>query len=482
MLELSKINAEAFKKLKHPKIGSNKLLDTAVQECVSKIADDLTYLTKNGLDPLHVEADTAAFKQFVDFLVLYFPASSQKQALYQVCRQLACVMKLRVDTLGDKEHLIADTLNVIDSKIGVVPSLNSVVTQPDEKFLPPQYQTSVKRWSKEAWKNPTRDKSGKGEKIQFYTREANGHQYASVRLHLIEQDKSISPEGESLSYCDADFFAHGDLQADHLQPSSNILERQQELIAMMNIDPLYKTVLFTHPLNRDYFVEDLVTSEVNGSKRFFMDYHNAIDNLWLMRPADNTGTGKSNVDPITWLASHSRFGERFLETVRPINKAGILYTTKDGEVLAKAARKWFQSIYHEEITGVRFYSEQVIVPFKQLLLNTSQPDPSCKIRKHANIATMVAMAMAKQGAEIAGETTTCSDEDRLSSIDSADAEITTENLSIIVEQIAKEKDEKKEHINRIARSYRAERKSAKRKRDSDNEETTGNEFKSTPSV
>jgi len=456
------MNTLAFQALKKaPKIGRNRLLSEAAGLCLPKVDKDLKAVAQNGLDLATIEVDIAAFEDFVDALAQDFPDSSQKQTLFRACRQLACSIELRANTLGGKQALVTFKLRSIAAKIGTVPLLNDTVAQPDAKFLPPQYQASITRWNQEPWKTPARSKGDGSEKVSFYTKMIGGSKYASVRLHLIDLDRNISPEGESLSYGDADFFAHGDLQADHLQPSEHLLERQLELIAMMNADPLFKAKMQAHPMSQHYFVEHTTTHEVVGTKRFFMDYHNAMDNLWLLRPADNSGTGKSNADPVTWLQQHSRFGDRFMQTVGPINTTNILYTTKDGRVLAKAVREWFQATYRQEITGVKFYGEKVIDPFKQLLLDTSKPGPLGKVEKHAKVATMAAMAVASQAASIAAEAATRSDESGLSSVESADAAINSKNLGVVSGLAVAKRDEQSALIGSIATDYKAAKKRAR---------------------
>ena len=77
----------------------------------------------------------------------------------------------------------------------------------------------AKSWDKTIWKEPSR-KTGTKEKLEFFSTTKDRKKVASVRLYLFSQDLyEYQDEKEGLSYADGNFYARGDLQADHLQSS-----------------------------------------------------------------------------------------------------------------------------------------------------------------------------------------------------------------------------------------------------------------------
>lgn len=107
---------------------------------------------------------------------------------------------------------------------------------------------------------------------------------------------------------------------------------------------------------QNIFLEDLRKNDTSfpdekdfgaifGTKLFFMEYHNCIDNIWLITAAENSGSGKRDIHPIKWL-EENKYNSPALKTLGTISKKCILYTVNDNsEVLCAALKKWFREKY-----------------------------------------------------------------------------------------------------------------------------------------
>jgi hypothetical protein len=184
-------------------------------------------------------------------------------------------------------------------------------------------------------------------RVGFYKK----NKRAIVRTLLLSEEESrnraFSTSSEKqyfISHANSTLYAESaDLHADHLQPAAQIIDRQIELLDAMNLFPDFATdMCLRHP---DYFRQDR-DGHWYGTRKFFMDYHNCLENLWLMNGGANVG--KQSSDPIEYLKNHPRFGERFFKDLAkqgPISKQGIIYTVNNVP-LAKLAKEWFNRTYH----------------------------------------------------------------------------------------------------------------------------------------
>lgn len=332
-------------------------------------------------------------------------------------------------------------LKEIGDSIGTVPILNDNVPLPNREFLPPQFETSKMEWQNTIFKLPSR-KSSEGESLRFFIISTMAGdkkvEVASVRYHLISLDANANDESEAISYTDADIYAIGDLQADHLQASEQIVARQQEMLMAMNVDPLFAAQMKSHPEANAYFKEE--NGIVYGTKYFYLVYHNCIDNLWLISAAANTGAGKGNKDSIAWLKAHPRFGDAFFFSLGgepSIDKTAILYITNQSKMLAQAAREWFLLTYGSEITAAKYVRRHISHPIKASLEELAREEPSRKNRNKA-IHIMATMVLAELLLE-RRQSTTSSDSDKPSSSGTSTPEsagmVTEENL-ILMDSLA----------------------------------------------
>lgn len=272
----------------------------------------------------------------------------------------------------------------ISEDIGVVPELNPCVEQPDAEYLPPEYKVTIESWKEDK----------ECEKAYFFTKkDKEGHTIASVRRHLLALDsaKDASLITKALSYADGDFYFDGDLEADHLQPANILLSRQLELVEFMNLDSLFAEGMMADP--RGYFIES--EGVYYGSKLFFMDYYNCVDNVWLINPSKNKGE-KGKQDPLKWLAAQEKF-DRFFDAIGgqdSIVKSTLLYTTSDGRVLCKAAKEWFREVYAEEIVAAGFIFYAVAEPARILIADAKKADtPKARIKAMSSYAAMNILAI-----------------------------------------------------------------------------------------
>jgi hypothetical protein len=400
-------------------IGRQRILKELEEKAATAIMSDIQKIVAEGL----TEIEPASFIDTLQQLhqeIQGLPFSTTKSNLSQSLRFLVLVIEKRLNQLEVPEHLRAQC-EQISNIIGHVPVLNAVVPLPDSEFLPSQFQQSAFSWGKIIWRNPSRE--SREEKLEFFTRSKAGHKIASVRLYLTHLDQDVR-ETEALSYAEADFFDIGNLQADHLQPSEHIVKRQMELVAAMNLDPFFRAIVLHEAEGKGYFKEQ--EGIIYGTKRFYMEYHNCIDNLWFVSTA--VGTRKINQDPIEWLEQHERFGAAFFDSIgggKSINYQGILYTTRDGLILAKATRTWFQIQYGQEIAAAGYILHQI----KEPLLRQVEQSTEQHWSKRRSVRLMAKMVTAAQLVACGSQSNSNNHLGQYSSPSSSDAEITDRNLA-----------------------------------------------------
>lgn len=239
----------------------------------------------------------------------------------------------------------------IDKNYGKIPTKLNKINLPKEQYLPPGLSkgTTQKKWAKNIYDNPCRKESGDNA-IYFFTVKYDDHQFASVRVDLIEDDINLDNEEEALCYAECDFYKTSILQADHLQSSSSIINRQKEMIYLMNVNEEFKqNIMKQKTCKKGYFVKE--KGIIYGTKLFFMEYHNCIDNLWLINASSNTGAvGKMDLEPIEWLEEQDIFGQDCLKSIGEVNKESILYTVgKEDKILCLAVKEWYRKEYKPNI-------------------------------------------------------------------------------------------------------------------------------------
>lgn len=148
-----------------------------------------------------------------------------------------------------------------------------------------------------------------------------------------------------LNLIDTEFYKPGLFDADHLQPSSGLIERLKEMVEMMNIDPVFKRDMIESEYNDGYFIEK--NDKVFGTYWLYASYYNAMQNLWFLLTSDNSGSGKVATDPIEWLESND-IGKGYLAYLktsgRSIDRSGALYLVlPDGQGLKDSFVHWVET-------------------------------------------------------------------------------------------------------------------------------------------
>ena len=211
-------------------------------DILKKINEDLLLIVDNGLKAPEL---TDPIKEILDPLKDFFqkvqdlPDSEIKTLLQQQVRIFILILNNRLEHITAKEQKESFTtlLTKINMTIGVVPELNEKIELPSSTYLPQKFSESKGKWEKMVYKSPGRD--SKSEPVDFFIRKEDNVQISSVRRQLIAIDANPKNKNEALSYAHADFYEVGDLQADHIQPSDQIIQRQQEMLQAMSIDPIF---------------------------------------------------------------------------------------------------------------------------------------------------------------------------------------------------------------------------------------------------
>ena len=434
-------------------IGQQRTLRELEEQVTIAIMDDLHEIVEHDLKEINITSFIETLQQLCEN-IRNIPSLISKTHLNQQLRFLILVIKNRQEEISLPEELLSK-LEEISQLIGNVPGLNKEIELPAQPFLPRNFTKTVKKWERIIWKYPSRE--SREEKLEFFSYRSTDHRMASVRLHLIALDQDSKKE-EALSYADADFYHIGNLQADHLQSSEDIVKRQMELVAAMNIDPLFRRRMLHEAEGKGYFKEE--KGVIYGTKRFYMEYHNCVGNLWLVSAAAGLKKGKKN--PIEWLKKHRRFGLSFLEAIggeELLQKDMILIATERGELLAEAARKWFRETYGEEITTAGYICHQIKEP---LLKQVGQAERHG--RKRRSVKLMAKITTAARLVDDGNLSEANGDSDRSSSLGSSDAEITAKNLARMDAFTTSRMSVVTAEINGVARDYTAVIKRGKREK------------------
>ena len=383
--------------------------------------------------------------------------------------QIKCFSLILKELQEDIEELpldLSEFISVIDKNFDEIPSELNKINLPRNEFLPPSSQTGA---SQEKWST----KISTGEKIGFFEQkikvdeggEKKTKSVASTRLELFSNDINLKNTQEALCYAECDFYELGNLHADHLQPASNIRVRQLEMIYAMNVNSKFchkmldKAKLLGKQNDKiKYFI--IKDEEIFGTELFFKEYFNCMDNLWLITAAKNSGSGKGDKDPIEWIKSNKRYGEKCLNDLGEVNKKPILYTvnTKDnGElILCESVKNWFKEkyLYECNMANIKLnLTKTYKIKMEEINLidttnTTDKKDENKKNKKKLVLAFKILIASDTL------ERTYSSDEDKSTS-QSYENKIDFEDAKRIVK---KRKNEKKEEVKGFVKEYQENQK------------------------
>lgn len=360
-------------------LGQRIYLNQLCEDTIDLLKNDIKAVVAKTVLPENIKLEF--FDRLVDLFdriqAIAFPFNLQK-SIHESFRLFNLVLENHFLNQCEPEfsNTIRDKLLKIQEAIGVVPRLNPVVKLPDKSLMPPQYfsKTSTGKktsWDMIIWKDPRRGSAH--ERLEFISSTTeDGRRIAAVRQQLAQEELyEYQEEKTAVCYGCADFDVISNLHADHLQPAADILERQCEMLMAMNADPIFAKEMMSAEANQGYLLYNKNEPQYYGTKKFFMEYHNAVENVWFMHSGENAGGGKGGEEVITWLRNHPRFGQAFFAAVGPIQQQTILFCTEDGTLLAAKARRWFRQRYSEEITSKGFSAIKIDVPMQDAMKHMS---------------------------------------------------------------------------------------------------------------
>jgi len=461
-------------------VGANKKLKPVLEAITIAVKESISRMLIHEENFGDAENETISlFSQNI----MDLPESEKKEEIKQQLRFLLLAINNRKEkfTTPEQKQNFIHLYTSITQLIGAVPRLNDdiyPIKLPDDEFLPTGFfkrwnidkKITPERWAAIKWEDPSRNSS----EIEFFTKEIideddQKHDIASVRLHLIDQEGCDGADGtEALSFSDLDYCPVGDLVADHMQPSEDLLYRQLELIKAMNLDPIFKKEMeeidaaqalsYFESLNLDptvkaemrstdpakifrYFTnttEDGTSTSV-GTKWYYMRYHNCIDNLWFITPKKNSGKGKLNQDPIEWLRENAAFGAEFFAHIggeASISKTGVFYIcTSNNRPLAKIAYDWYIEHYKQEIVAAGYMRSDIRAPLR------AQFEILAKGTKKQRLDMFVRFGLISAYAQRAEHSTASSPRHSQGGYDSSDVEMSAANLQRMHRAIENKKDE-----------------------------------------
>lgn len=264
--------------------------------------------------------------------------------------------------IGVRHAVIQKIQDNISAKIGVVPSFNSEVKLPEEKFLPKKFYTkTMQHWQTIACENPGRGKKNVAEGIVDFV-SLDGK--ASVRRAL---ESEAAAEGLShvdsgsdrfyLNLINYGYYELGLLHADHLLPSASLIKRIKEIIEAMNYDVTFQTEMESKHAGNGYFLRSKTESEKTvGTYWLYMMYHNSMQNLWFLLASDNSGEGKVAADPMAWFKTHD-IGRAYLENLaeggKHVDQRTVIYTVSGGAALKDSFIAWAKANRREVVKVCR---------------------------------------------------------------------------------------------------------------------------------
>lgn len=164
----------------------------------------------------------------------------------------------------------------------------------------------------------------------------------SLSLDFFESEE----KKHHMSYSDLHFEAsEDDVQVEHVQPESNITKRINELLEAMNQD-----AIFAKEYNKIHRLKGYFTKE-NGqwvaTAALRRDYESQNRNFFLMSGGHNIKKGA--MDPIDYFLRNELYGKEFIDSISPISKDCIFYTSASGNFLAEEAIEWVKKRYPKTV-------------------------------------------------------------------------------------------------------------------------------------
>lgn len=345
--------------------------------------------------------------------------STNKKEIFKQIRFLLLAISNRKDEITLNTQ-VSNKLQVIMQEIGTVPVLNKDVRLPVNTYW--AKAKTVTEWGETPWYNPSR--TNQQEKIGFFT---SSSKKAGVREQLFSDEIAIESTFEEndqfMSYSDATRLPDRELEADHFQASSIILEKQKEMVEAMNIDPIFCKEMLENSKDNYYFVKikkgkgKSATYDIVGTKNFYMEYHNCVDNIWLMRRADNLG--KSASECIDYMQESDVY-VNFLTAIGGedcISKGTILWTVNNDEfqyhgmLLAQAMRQWFRDAYPLTIESSRRLTKFVHEPTVAKTRKLDELEPSRKKSRLTKDAMFGQAIIEETASSMVADTTNIEDSD-----------------------------------------------------------------------
>ena len=190
---------------------------------------------------------------------------------------------------------------------------------------------------------------------------ARYERYDELTKHCVNDE-----QGRNLAPC----MAHGDyvhvesLQTDHAQAKSEIIKRQQGLVAKLNDQSDFATFLMEQAGMEKFFIN--VDGEYYGTLFFYELYFNDIDNLWLICQSCNLH--KSDQDTVEWLQKQWLYGKEFIEYLsrETITDGPVLKKIGERQGLAQVIIKWFWDRHASYISIVKELKQKVMTPMQVL--------------------------------------------------------------------------------------------------------------------
>lgn len=200
--------------------------------------------------------------------------------------------------------------------------------------------------------------------------------------------RTLPEEVELICFVCARYFPFSQIEADHLQPHSDIIQRMKAYWEKLNDEDFFeeqeKNPLFDKmfAIQKDHLVM---------TQFFQRGYVHSEDNLWSACRDCNALNKKTNIDPFTFLLDQKHFGRAFLRTLPKINATGILIRAGDKQkVLAQFAIDWFAGKMQTELLSRQLFADL------KLKVETSFEN---KVTRREEIATKKLMLRLQVAAE-----------------------------------------------------------------------------------
>jgi hypothetical protein len=232
--------------------------------------------------------------------------------------------------------------------IGTVPQLNAAVELPASQFLPKRIEKTKNDWKEISCPNPSRTaRTIEQGKLAFLMRDRKCSVRSALRAEIQNKQFYVVENGNMQQYLnlmDKEYYKEGLFDADHLQPSTGLINRLKEMVEYMNLDPFFKKDMLSSRYNDDYFIVNS-DGNVSGNYWLYASHYNAMQNLWFLLSSDNSGD-KVAMDPLQWLKNNT-LGKEYLTYLsthgKSIDQSGIFYSIKpEGMSLRSSFTRWIE--------------------------------------------------------------------------------------------------------------------------------------------